>query len=85
MSSMFWDTSECPLTFAMPPSQTPYAPHKEVPNFTPTDNINTLPEPSSPMVISYSTNILANSNLWDGNFTVILLFGTNKFLQSNVI
>ena len=36
------------------------------------------------MVISYSTNVLANPNLWDGNFIVTLLFGTNKFLQSNV-
>ena len=32
--------------FAMPPSQTSCAPHKKVPNFTSTDNINSLPEPS---------------------------------------
>jgi len=70
--------------FAMPSLQTSCAPHKEVSNFTSTNNINSLPEPSPPMVISYSTNVLANPNLWDGNFTVTLLFGTNKFLQSNV-
>ena len=36
------------------------------------------------MVIPYSANVLADPNLWDGNFSAISLFGTNKFLQSNV-
>ena len=50
----------------------------------PTDNFNTSPEPSLPMVIPYSANVLADPNLWDGNFTATSLFGTNKFLQSDV-
>jgi len=71
--------------FAMLSSQTPHASHKDVPNEPfPTDNFNTPPEPFSPMVIPYSTNVPANPNLWDGNFTATSLFGTNEFLQSNV-
>jgi len=35
-------------------------------------------------VILYSTNILADPQLWDGNFTVTSLFRTNKFLTGNV-
>jgi len=41
-------------------------------------------EPLLPMVIPYSANVTANPNLWDGNFTATLLFGTNKFLQSDI-
>ena len=37
-----------------------------------------------PDVILYSANILADLSLWDGNFGVISLFGTNEFLQSDV-
>jgi len=59
--------------FAMPPSQTPHAPHED-----------TLNEPSSPMVIPYSTNVPADPNLWNGNFTATSLFSTNKFLQNDV-
>jgi len=36
------------------------------------------------MVIPYSANVLADPNLWDSNFTATSLFGTNKFLQSDV-
>ena len=55
-----------------------------IPFCTPsTDNINISLELFLPMVISYSTNIPADPNLWDGNFTATL-FGTNKFLQSNI-
>jgi len=69
----------------MPPLQTPHAPHKDAPNEpSPADNFNMPPEPSLPMVIPYSTNVLADPNLWDGNFTATSLFSTNKFLQSNV-
>ena len=71
--------------FTMPPWQSPRAPHKDTPNNpSPSDNFNTSPEPSPPMVIPYSTNVPADPNLWDGNFTAISLFGMNKFLQSNV-
>jgi len=60
--------------FAMPPSLTPHAPHEDTPNdLSPTDNFNTSPEPSLPTVISYSTNALADPNLWDGNFTATSL------------
>ena len=63
----------------------PHVPHKDVPNkLSPADNFNMPPEPSLPIVIFYSANVLADPNLWDGNFTAISLFGTNKFLQSNV-
>jgi len=71
--------------FAMPPSQTPRAPHEDAPNKpSPADNFNTSPEPSPPTVIPYSANVLADPNLWDGNFTATSLFGTNEFLQSDV-
>jgi len=43
-----------------------------------------LLELSPPMVIPYSANVLANPNLWDRNFIAISLFGTNKFLQSDI-
>ena len=71
--------------FTMPPLQTPHAPHEDVPNEPfPADNFNMSPEPSLPTVISYSANVLADPNLWDGNFTATSLFGTNEFLQSDV-
>ena len=71
--------------FAMPPSQTPCAPHEDAPNdLPPTDKCNMSPDPSPPTVIPYSTNVPADPNLWDGNFSAISLFGTNEFLQSDV-
>ena len=51
---------------------------------SPTDNFNMSLEPSLPMVIPYSANVLADPNLWDSNFTATSLFGTNEFLQSDV-
>jgi len=69
----------------MPPSQMPYAPHEDALNEpSPADNFNMSLEPSLPTVIPYSANVLADPNLWDGNFTATSLFGTNGFLQSNV-
>jgi len=71
--------------YAMPPSQTPHAPHKDALNEpSPADNFNTSLEPSLPTVIPYSANIPADPSLWDGNFTATSLFGTNEFLQSDV-
>jgi len=71
--------------FAMPPSQTPCAPHENALNKpSPADNFNTSPEPSPPTVIPYSANVLADPSLWDSNFTATSLFGTNKFLQSDI-
>jgi len=71
--------------FAMPPLLTPHALYEDAPNdpFS-ADNFNTSPEPSPPTVISYSANIPADPNPWDGNFTATSLFDTNKFLQSDV-
>jgi len=67
--------------FAMLLSQTPCVPYEGTPNDpSPTDNFNTSPEPSPPMVILYSANVPADPNLWDGNFTATSLFGTNEFL-----
>jgi len=78
-------TSPQKYDFAMPPLLTPHAPHEDMPN-NPSlaDNFNTSPESSPPMVIPYSANVPADPNLWDSNFTATSLFGTNKFLQSNV-
>jgi len=59
-------------------------PLEEVPNSAITSNINISTEPSSPKVIPYSANVLADPSLWDGNFMVISLFGTNKFLNSDI-
>jgi len=70
--------------FTMLPSQTLCAPHEGVP-IDPSlmGIINISPEPSLPMVIPYNANVPADPNLWDGSFTATL-FGTNKFLQSNI-
>ena len=40
---------------------------------------------SPPEVIPYSTNVLADPSLWDGRFGATFLFGTNKFLQGNIL
>jgi len=70
--------------FTIPPLQTPYVFYEKMPNSISTSNINMLSEPFLPMVISYSSNILANPNLWDSNFIATFLFSTNEFLQSNI-
>jgi len=71
--------------FAVPLSQAPCALHEDALNDpSPADNLIMSQEPSLPIVIPYSANIPANSNLWDGNFTATSLFGTNEFLQSDV-
>jgi len=71
--------------FVMPLSQAPRAPHEDALNEpSPADNPNSSQEPSLPTVIPYSANVLADPNLWDGNFTATSLFSTNEFLQSDV-
>ena len=46
----------------------------------------TIPTQPSPLgIILYSTNVFVNPNLGDGDFRAISLFGTNKFLHSNVM
>ena len=72
------------FNFVLPPSQTPCASNEENPSLTPTIDTITSIEPSPPMVIPYSANVPADPTLWDGNFTAISLFGTNKFLNSNI-
>jgi len=70
--------------FLLSPSQSPYASNEEALNPMPNSDTNTSTEPSPPTVISYSANVLVDPSLWDGNFTVTSLFGTNKFLHNNV-
>jgi len=78
-------TSLLRYELAMPSLQTPYTPHKDAPNDpNPSNNFNTSLEPSPPTVIPYSTNVPADPNLWDSNFTATSLFSTNEFLQNNV-
>jgi len=59
-------------------------PFEEVPNSAITNNIDISMEPSPPEVIPYSANVPADPSLWDGNFTATSLFGTNKFLNSDI-
>ena len=70
--------------FSLPPSQLPHVSNEETLHHASNSDTNTLMELSPPMVIPYSANILADPSLWDGNFTATFLFGTNKFLHSNV-
>jgi len=39
--------------------------------------------PVMPSAISYKANVTVDPNLWDGHFSLVSLFGTNKFLQSD--
>ena len=57
---------------------------EEVPNSATSSNINISMESSPPEVIPYSVNVLADPSLWDGNFMATSLFGTNKFLNSDI-
>jgi len=67
-----------------PPAPNPRVSLKEVPNHTTSSNIDISTEPSSPKVIPYSANVPADPSLWDGNFMATSLFGTNKFLNSDI-
>ena len=71
------------FSFSLPASN-PCVPLEEVPNSATTSNIDISTEPSLPEVIPYSTNVPADPSLWDGNFTATSLFGTNKFLNSDI-
>jgi len=57
---------------------------EEAPNSATSSNIDISTEPSPPEVIPYSANIPADPSLWDGNFMVTSLFGTNEFLNSDI-
>ena len=39
--------------------------------------------PVTPSAIPYEANFPADPNLWDGHFSLVSLFGTNEFLQSD--
>ena len=65
-------------------SLTPHAPYEKASNSAATGDTNMSSKPSPPMVIPYSANIPANPNLWNSSFTATSLFGTNKFLQSDI-
>jgi len=71
------------FSFSLPASN-PHVPLKEAPNSSITGNIDISTEPSPPEVIPYSANVPADPSLWDGNFTVTSLFGTNEFLNSDI-
>jgi len=66
------------------PASNPHVSLKEVPNHATSSNIDISMEPSPPKVIPYSTNVPADPSLWDGNFMATSLFGTNKFINSNI-
>jgi len=70
--------------FSLSPFQPPHVSNKEALNPVSNSNINRSMEPSSPTVIPYSTNILADPSLWDSNFMATFLFGTNKFLHRDM-
>ena len=71
------------FSFSLPASN-PRIPLEEAPNLINISNIDIFTELSLPKVIPYSTNVLADPSLWDGNFTAISLFGTNEFLNSDI-
>jgi len=60
----------------------PHASNEAAPNNT--REPDPLSQPLPPDVILYKANVLADPSLWDSNFGVTSLFGTNKFLQNNV-
>jgi len=70
--------------FMLPSSQPLHASHEKALNPTHASEAYTSMEPSPPMVIPYSTNIPADPSLWDNNFIVTSLFGTNEFLNSDI-
>ena len=70
--------------FVFPLFNPPYVSNKESLNSSPNYDTVTPIEPSLPMVIPYSANVPADPSLWDDNFIATSLFGTNKFLNSNV-
>lgn len=72
------------FNFAPPAPQPTYGNSMEALNHTQAFEYENSTEPSPLAVILYSANILANPNLWDGNFRSMFLFGTNEFLQSDV-
>ena len=70
--------------FVLPPFNPPHVSNKESLNSGPNYDTVTPMEPFPPMDIPYSANIPADPSLWDDNFIATFLFGTNKFLNSNV-
>ena len=66
------------------PASNPCVSLEEAPNHATSSNIDISMEPSPPKVILYSANVPADPSLWDGNFTATSLFGTNKFLNSDI-
>jgi len=71
------------FSFSLPASN-PHVPLEEALNSTITSNIDISTQPSSPEVIPYSANVPADPSLWNRNFTVTSLFGTNEFLNSDI-
>jgi len=73
------------------PSQTSPANMPQYPTIHNKVVSNTLLQPDLstlfflPIVILYKANVLADPNLWDSHFSPISLFGTNKFLLSQMV
>ena len=72
------------VIFTLPPSQCPCASHEEALNPALASKAFSSMGPFSPIVILYSANVPPDTSLWNGNFTVTSLFGTNEFLNSDV-
>jgi len=71
------------FSFSLPASN-PHVLLEKAPSSVITSNIDISMEPSPPEVIPYSANVPADPSLWDRNFMATSLFGTNKFLNSDI-
>jgi len=80
VSHPFLPSSLISYNFALPPFNPPCVSNKEFLNSSPNYDTATPTELSPSMVISYSTNILANPSLWDSNFTATSLLTPTNFL-----
>ena len=77
------DENATNFSFSLPASDS-RVPLEAAPNPAITGYSDLSTEPSPPKVIPYNANVLADPSLWDGNFSATSLFGTNKFLNSNI-
>jgi len=71
------------FTFSLSLSN-PHASLEEAPNSVPSGRLDIFMKLFPPSVIPYSANVPADPSLWDGKFAVVFLFGTNKFLTSDI-
>jgi len=81
--SLLSDENVTNFSFSLPASD-PRVPLEVAPNPPITGYSDLSTEPSPPEVIPYNANVPADPSLWDGNFSVTSLFGTNEFLNSDI-